>query len=247
MVGKTYQYSVHVTNTGQSPEAFFVDPRLNVAGKTAITTTLTLLNQNGSVDANDLSLPLGAGLSFPYYIVPTHTGVLQASINGSVPVTFDAEYFPGDPDVSPVVQQPGLTISQSGTSANLSLSELEVTPGLWLLNPDELGPYGPSGAPSASASESMSAVTQEFDPALSSSTGDMWSAFNGVTSSFAPVYVPAGQSATITVSVTPSAPVSSTVTGSLNIDDYTLGLDADPNGDELAAIPYSYQVVAPPS
>jgi hypothetical protein len=57
-----------------------------------------------------MSLPLAAGLTFPYYFVPSHTSQLQASLTGTVPVNFDMEYSRGDPDLSGV---------QSGDSASL--------------------------------------------------------------------------------------------------------------------------------
>ena len=228
--GTTYTYNVTVRNAGQSPEAFFADPRLHSQE------TLRLADLNGN--EADISLPLPAGPTFPYYFVPTQTSQLQASLTGTVPVDFDSSYFPGDPDVEGI---------QSGDSASLTLTEPEVSPGLWDLVPDETGPYPATGAPPATASASMSAVTRAFDPAVTSSTGDMWSYFNDVTSTFSPVYVPAGGSATITVQITPNGTPGSSESGTLFVDDATIaglyGLStALPNGDELAAIPYSYRV-----
>lgn len=90
------------------------------------------------------------------------------------------------------------------------------------------------------------ATTRAFDPAVTSSTGGLWSAFNGVTSGFAPVYGPAGGSATITVQIQPDGPVGSFQSGTLFVDDVTLaglsGVFDLPDGDELAAIPYGYRI-----
>jgi hypothetical protein len=233
--GKTYTYTVTVHNSGQSPEAYFVDPRLQSDE------TLPLLNINSNINASSMTLPLPAsingGYPFPYYFVPTETSQLQANLSGSVPVDFDTEYFPGDPDIEG---------TQSGDSASATISDPEVSPGLWLVNPDEIGPYPATGAPAATASASLSAVTRAFDPAVTSSTGDLWSAFNGVTSGFTPVYVAAGDSATITVDITPNGSAGSFHCGTLFVDDVTLaGLDGIydlPDGDELAAIPYGYRI-----
>jgi hypothetical protein len=233
--GKTYTYDVTVHNYGQSPEAYFVDPRLTS------TEGLQLVNANPDVNASKISLPEPSNISgnypFPYYFVPTQTSQLQESLTSSVPVGFDSEYFPGDPDVE------GVT---SGDSASATISEPEVSPGLWDLNATEVGPYPATGAPSATASASVTATTRAFDPAVSSTTGDLWSYYNGLTSSFTPVYVPAGGSATIPVTITPSGSAGSTVSGTLFVDDVTIagayiGFDL-PNGDELAAIPYSYTI-----
>jgi hypothetical protein len=234
--GHTYDYKVKVNNTGVAPETYFVDPRLN---KTA---TITLPDQNGS--ATGMTLPLPPGLSFPYYFVPTNTSQLKATLTGSVPVTFDLEYFPGDPDVSPAITEPGVTGSTSGDTSRLTLTEPQVSPGLWLLNPDEIGPFPSGGAPSATATATFKAVTQAFDTTVSSSTGDFWTSANGLSGSFTPMYVPAGDSTTITVAVTPTAAVGTIVKGTLYVDDFVIGSfgPALPTGDQLAALPYSYKV-----
>jgi hypothetical protein len=232
--GTAHTYTVTVHNSGQSPEAYFVDPRLGS------TESLPLVNLNTAVNAASMTLPRPSNVSgadpFPYYFVPTQTGQLQENLTGNLPVSFDSSYFPGDPDVE---------ATSSGDSASATITDPEVSPGLWLINPDEIGPYS-AAAPPGTASATVSAVTKAFDPAVTSSTGDLWSAFNGVTSGFTPVYVPAGGSATITVQITPNGTAGSTQSGTLYVDDVTLaglnGVFDLPNGDEVAAIPYSYRI-----
>ncbi|MGH9106328.1 MAG: S8 family peptidase [Acidimicrobiales bacterium] len=239
-------FDVKVTNTGVAPEAFFADPRLDQ------TATVALANQNPAVTATSFTMPLPAGLSFPYYLVPTHTSELSASVDrlsGAAPVTFDMEYFPGDPDVSPGQPAPNVTETSTATSATLDLAETpEVSPGLWLVNPDEQGPYPPGGALTDTASTVVSATTQAFDPAVTSDTDDFWQV-GFAASSF--LYLLPGQSGTIAVDITPTASPGSVVGGTLYVDDIVLASffssDALPDGDELAGIPYSYTVGAPPS
>ncbi|HEY2316358.1 MAG TPA: hypothetical protein VGH96_22315, partial [Streptosporangiaceae bacterium] len=119
----------------------------------------------------------------------------------------------------------------------------EVSPGLWTLNPSEIGPYTTTGAPTVTASATFKAVTKAFDPAVSSSTGDVWKAVEGMgTASF--VYIPAGGSRTITVHIKAGGAHGSTHSGILYVDDLTLagffvGFD-EPNTDEVIAIPYHY-------
>ena len=60
-------------NSGVAPEAYFVDPRLDK------TTTVTLPDLNPRNIADLLELPLGAGLSFPLYLVPTGTTQLNVT------------------------------------------------------------------------------------------------------------------------------------------------------------------------
>ncbi len=94
------------------------------------------------------------------------------------------------------------------------------------------------------ASSSFSAVTKKFDPAVSSSTGDLWSAFEGLSSTLSPVYIPAGGNATITVKIAATGAHGSKHSGTLYVDDLTIagfgGIFDLPNGDEITAIPYSY-------
>lgn len=158
---------------------------------------------------------------------------------------FDLEYFPGDPDVTPSISSQHVNGHVGPTSASLTLHQHgDVSPGLWLLNPSEVGPYGPSGQPSVSASADLTVITKAFDSTIDSSTGDFWSAYNGLTSDFAPVYVLPGDTATITVTISPTAVPGTHVRGTLYVGDFNLSqLSISlPNADDLAAIPYSYTV-----
>jgi hypothetical protein len=237
-------YQINIINTGVAPEAFFADARL--ANQTA---SVTLPNWNPSVNVGNLPIPLPPGTSFPYYVVPTHTSALQANVtrlSGTQPVTFDMSYFPGDPDVSPNQPAPGVTNTSSpdGSSAGLTLTEpSELSPGLWLINPDEFGPYPAGGANPDTANATLTAVTAAFDPAVTSNTDDLWQvgfAFSNF------LYLLPGQSGTIHVQVNPTASPGSIVSGTLYVDDITLAAfvpsNANPDGDELAAIPYEYTV-----
>jgi len=237
--GQSYTFDVTVRNTGLSTEAFFLDPRTNGSE------SVQLADQNGS--DQDMSLPLPPGLTFPIYVVPTDTSGIAASLTGTAPVTFDSGPFTGDPDLSPAVAAPGVTETQSGDTASLDFTTAgEVMPGFWYLNPSEIGPYPSTGAPSATASATFDAITRAFDPTVTPSTGDLWTAYNGLTSGFAPVYVEPGATATIPLTITPTAAPGTRVSGLINVDDTfqaneLLGT-ADTGGDELASLRFSYEV-----
>lgn len=240
--GQAASYTVKITNSGVAPEAFFVDPRLDQ------TATVTLPNQNPGVDSTKVGLPLAPGFTFPFYIVPTHTTQLSTTVtptNGTGPVTFDMSYFPGDPDISPALPQAGVTGSQTPAAAIATLTSAgpeELSPGLWNVLPSEVGPYPPTGAPAGTASVSVTAQTQAFDPTVTSNTDDFWQvgfAFSNF------LYLTPGQSGAITVNITPTAAPGTTVSGTLYVDDYVLAsyfAAPLPNGDELAGLPYSYKV-----
>jgi len=230
------RFEVRVENTGVAPEGFFVDPRLDNR-----TENLDLINQNPAVDASSFTIPLPAGVSYPVYFVPTHTRQLKAAVssaNGATPVTFDLSSGFNDPDLSPSVPSGRVTSSFGRGSASLTLSQdPQVSPGYWLLNPGEIGPYPRSGMKPDAASASLWAVTQAFDPAVTSSTGNLW---DGSLGDF--LYLRPGQSGTIEVNISPTGSPGTTVSGTLFIDDVTLGgySVASTDGDELAAVPYQY-------
>jgi hypothetical protein len=242
--GQETLFQVDVANSGVAPEAYFVDPRLDK------TTTMTLPDLDPRNIADLIELPLGAGLSFPLYLVPTGTTQLNATVQrlaGTGTVSFDMNHTIGDPDVSPVVTAGGVSSSTGTNTESVSLSSPEVSPGLWALNPEEAGPYPAGGAPKEVALATVTAVTQAFDPAVRSDTDDLWQA--GLTFSHFR-YLGPGQSVAVLIAIKPTAPVGSVVTGTLYIDDFTLDSflqtgDVLPNADEVAAVPYSYTVVAP--
>ena len=137
-----------------------------------------------------------------------------------------------------------MTATISPSSASLTLTgQPEVSPGLWLVNPDETGPYPAGGAPADTASTSLSAVTQAFDPTVGTDTDDFWQVGFAFTNF---LYLQPGQSGSISVAISPTAGPGTLVSGDLYIDDFALGsffaFQPLPNADELAAIPYTYKI-----
>jgi hypothetical protein len=90
----------------------------------------------------------------------------------------------------------------------------------------------------------MSAVTQEFDTSATSAPGDFWrfsvspAAAHASYSLFA---VNPGQTRTINLTVTPTAPAGTVVHGILYVDDFVDSLQFL-SGSQLAALPYAYKV-----
>ena len=138
--------------------------------------------------------------------------------------------------------------STNSASLDFSPGAGEVAPGLWLLNPSEIGPYRSGGASSETASANFDAVTQAFDPTVDPSTGDLWSFINnGFSGNFSPVYLAPGESAVIPLTITPNASPGTHVSGFVNLDDAFQFNAVSPlsvfgGGDELASMPFSYTV-----
>ncbi len=222
---------VTVTNNGAQAEDFFVDPRLDAS------TTLTLAPQFGTSDT--VALPAQTN---PFWLVPTETSAVQVTDSSSLPTMFDTGSNVGDPDIASSASGPGPLCSDS-SSASYTPSGGTVTSGVWYALPAECGPY-PAPAPAGTAVMNATVTAKAFDPAVTSSTGDIWLAATNPSASFSPIVINPGQSAVIDVTITPSGAAGTQVTGTLYVDDFIS--DVPPYGqiagDELIGLPYSYTI-----
>jgi hypothetical protein len=222
--GQPVTVPLTITNNGAQGEDFFVDPRLTSA------TTLTLAPFS---QASGLSLPLVVGS--PQWFMPTETTSVGVAATASLPVMFDYGPNQGDPDLA----------SNTGTSPSASYTSPggNLTAGFWFATPSEIGPY-PAGAPAGTVSMSMSATTKAFDPAVTSSTGDLELAAVNPATTFSPIVINPGQSATINVTITPSGASGMVIRGTLYVDDFLTNVPpyGQQGPDELAALPYTYTI-----
>jgi subtilisin family serine protease len=221
---------VKVTNNGTTPEAYFLDPRLNDQVKLDLaaqtTSTLTLPDLTGVV---------------PEYLVPSHTTALKATASSSASLFFDVTYPYGDPDV----------ISSTGKTATASYSASGIGAGDWTITPFLTGPFGAKAAKNVTARTSLTATTAGFDPTVSSPTGDLWLGGTNPATPFTPYVVNPGQSVSIPVTITPTGKAGSTVTGTLYLADSSFMstdlsfdevADYSAEGSDVAAFPYSYTI-----
>ena len=161
--GTTQTYHVNVTNSGNAPEAFFVDPRLNQ------NVTINLLDQNFPPDGRVHRAAAAPGTDIP---------VLRGALTDDAAA--GESHRLGTRDLRPPVlrgrprhhtrgePRVSTTGSIEGDSANVTLTEPEISSGFWLLDPEEIGPYPATGAPTVRASAILKAVTQAFDPSMTS-------------------------------------------------------------------------------
>jgi hypothetical protein len=221
---------VTVTNNGPEPEDFFIDPRLDTE------TTLTL----APLTASTIPLP---PTNEPEWIVPTETSGIQVSQTSSLPAMFDFGPFAGDPDTAST--NTGGTAGLCGDTATGSVSPPggTVSQGGWFALPSECGPY-PGPAPAGTATVTATVITRAFDPAVTSVTGDLWTTASTGTFTNSAVVIGPGQSATIDVTITPSAAAGTVVKGTLFVDDELAAIPpyGQISGDELSALPYEYKV-----
>ena len=220
---------VSVTNNGSQAEDFFVDARLD----TYENVSLAPFDQT-----TGLSLPLTVGS--PVWFVPSETSRLSVQASAPLPIMFDFGTVPGDPDLA----SSSSAACSTTPSASYSPPGGSVTPGFWFATPDECGPY-PAGAPAGTVSMAMSAQIKTFDPAITSSTGDIEIAALNPATTFSPVVINPGQTATINVTVTSSGPSGTVVTGNLYVDDFMTNVPpyGQEAGNEIAALPYAYTIL----
>ena len=227
--GQSVTYKITVHNTGAAPEDIFLDPRL---------TTVQSYALQPQDQVADVKLPMPAAADRPEWIVPTMTHSVSAYASSSVPVMFNFGPFPGDPDEA----------SSYGRAASalypLGKAVTPVTQGLWFAAPSELGPYSAQGAATTTVTTAMSAMTQGFDTSANPATGDFWRfavASLAASASYNLFVVNPGQTRTINLTVTPTAPSGTVMRGMLYIDDFADSLQFL-SGSQLVALPYAYTV-----
>ena len=155
--GKAVNVPVKVTNTGLVPLTYFADGRLNTTGD------IPLAELSGTPQPIDL--PVAPGIAPRWQVPPdvTHFNVAAVATTG---VNLDLFYTSGNPDVY---------AANVDNSATVNVDAPQVSPGLWASDIGQTGPFdGP--APHGTFTISASARGQLFDPAVSSTTGDIWAA-----------------------------------------------------------------------
>ncbi|HWC81985.1 MAG TPA: S8 family serine peptidase [Pseudonocardiaceae bacterium] len=213
--------SVTVTNTGSAGAYYFLDPRLT--GQTA--TTLTPVAGDSTIGLPEDK----SATSDPSWLVPPHTSGLTETVHASLPVDVDLLYGDGNPEV--------FAASSGGTDTVDTTHADQLAFGYWFTGIGEIGPFATDAQP-GTASIALAARTQPFDPAISSGTGDFWSRAAGGSAGDA-VFVPAGATVTIPVTITPNAARGTVVRGTIYVD--TMNNLAG-QGSEVTGIPYSYTV-----
>jgi hypothetical protein len=222
--------TVTVTNNSDTPEAYFLDPRLNAQVATKL----------AAQSVSSLTLP-NVDAIVPEFLVPSHTTALNAKVSSSAPLFFDFTYPYGDPDL----------ISTTGKTATGSYSSPDIGAGDWTITPFLVGPTGAKPAKNVTASVSMTATTAGFDRNATSPTGDLWLGSTNASETFTPYVVPPGQTISIPITITPKGNPGSTVNGTLYLSDSSF-ISPDlsfnevpqytPVASDVAAFPYSYTI-----
>jgi hypothetical protein len=212
--------TIHVSNTGNSPAMYSVDPRLNED------TTLSL----SSLFPTTGTLPIdSSSTSFPQFVVPPFSSRLDIAATSTVPINMSTSPNFGTPEIGAV---------SFNTDAVATLEAPDIPASVWSCPPTEIGPY--SGVqPTVSFACGASATTQAFDAGVQSTTGNIWSSLEGLTTTYAPLILNPGASGNITVTLTSTGDKGSTVSGFLAVETFNVN---SVSSDQVGRFSYRYQV-----
>jgi hypothetical protein len=234
--GKPVTVAVKITDTGAAPEDFFLDARLDA------TRTMKLAALPTTADA--VALPLT--VNYPSWLVPSLTSSLSVAQTSSLPAMFNVGSYAGDPDLGSSGPASGTSLCADSASVSYAPPDDSVTAGDWEAAPSECGPYPKGGAAAGTATITMRVRAKAFDAAMAPSTGDFWETAVNPDEFYDPVLIYPGQTAAVDVTITPSGPAGTLVTGRLYVDDL-MNVDGVPpyddvTADEVAVIPYQYRI-----
>jgi hypothetical protein len=230
--------SVTVTNNGYTPLYIGTDARTNTYQSMALP---ELTGLSGAQPFNT---------TYQYY-VPPMTKSVTATLNASIPASFDMGSYIGDPDVSPLVAAANVTSSSTSTSATSTYAPPGgVGSALWFVQPAPIGPFTTTPVdPSGTETVGFSIVAKGFDPAITSSSGDLVNDIMGTGYNAGPgVVVMPGQTVTIDVAINPVGTVGSVSSGTLSVGSFSLGfllpelVGTPPAISTMAVIPYKYKI-----
>jgi hypothetical protein len=235
--GKAVTVPVKVRNTGVEPIAVGVDAR------TSTTQTLQPVPIQGQTT---VQLPEVGSLA-PVYLVPPDTSKLSVATSSTVPAQVELQGSAAGIDVVGDLKaaQNGSTVSV----ATIGEKKGYVSKGIWFADVQEIGPFGPAGAPAGQSTYTSSMKTAGFDQSVTSSTGDPFdTAVDPTGTGGTPTIIQPGKTATIMVTITPSGKKGNVTTGHLNLVTVptlptgVTGLPQVGTGEVIALLPYSYKI-----
>lgn len=220
--GTTRTATVQVTNTGNSPEVYYIDPRRPYSSTYSL----------GFLTDNNGTLPITG--SVPQALVPPASSSFTMVANSPKRILMSSSPAFGRPEI----------LSTEGRTAVATLAAPDVPASEWSCGPTLIGPFA-STTNGTSFSCAAFATTKTIDDDVQATGGNLWDTATDPHSPnhFDPAQttvVPPGGTATIQVTFSPSAAeAGSVVSGYLEVQN----LNPDVFGsDQMVRIPYRYSV-----
>lgn len=234
--GTTVTRTVRVTNTGNAPMLVQTDARRGAAQQVQLAPQFAGSTLQLPQNVTDLS-------QLPAYLVPPDTSNLALTASTTSPAQVELSSPAGGIDVFGDLQ----TAKGGNTISTASVSETRGPVGLGYWSPyvQQIGPFGDSGAPSATSVLTATAVLKPFDPTVRTSTGDPFLVTVDPTAAPGrPLVIAPRSTATITVRVTPTGAKGKKVNGVLHLVTTPIGVANlfNTTGEVLATLPYQYTV-----
>jgi hypothetical protein len=217
--GSTATATIRVKNTGNQPEGFMVDARNNQQVQLPLT----------SLAPTTDPLPISNGNLIPQFLLPPYSPEAVIAASSTVPITLDTSPNFGTPDVE---------ADSIGNSAVALATASELPASAWSCAPAEQGPFETT-ATNTTFTCGAFAVTNEFAPDVNTSAGNLWSDVETGTTTYNPLVLDPGQSATIAVAISPTAAAGTRVRGFLTLETFNFNTLSS---DELVTFPYAYKV-----
>jgi hypothetical protein len=234
-VGVPASYDLKVTNPGVQPIFVGVDPRLEK------TVTLRAVPIQGQ---ETFALPPDPAEE-PVYQAPPDTQSLTVTAESTTPAQLElqgsAAGFDLFGDLSSAQQGSTLSVAKVSESGKGNY----ISRGIWFTNMQQIGPF-PEAAPAGESTLSASMRTFAFDPTVTSEPGDPYGNSVDPNAPIGPaVEIDPGQTATITVTITPTAKGSASGILNLvtvpNLPTGAGGLPFNGTGEVVATVPYKYK------
>ena len=219
--GGSVTAQISITNTGLEREAYMIDARRD---QPAVLPLTSLSPTTGD------PLPInGTTGIIPQFVVPPFSPAMAMAATSTVPITLDTSPNYGTPDVEAF---------SFGDAAVAFPTADELPASVWSCGPAERGPFTTT-AVSTTFSCGAFAITDAFASDVSTSAGNLWADFELGTSTYDPVILNPGQSATIMVTISPTDPAGTHVRGFLSLESFNFNTFSS---DEVASFPYAYTV-----
>lgn len=238
--------TVRITNTGPTPQTYFVDGRSNSQATYHLVARDVIGDAPDSSDpySRTVALPLASDDVVPAWLVPTQVSKLTVGASATDPIAFDL--MPLDsPTTLNAPNNPDTEAVTSGRSATAVHTAAEVGSTQWAAFPSPLGPVAAGGEPAGSVTMQAAVRARAFDDDVTSSSGDpLLGTVDAQAAAAHAITIPPGGHATITVHLTPHGAVGSRHSGTLFVD---VAQPFGPQGfstltEEIAALPYAYKV-----
>jgi subtilisin family serine protease len=238
--GSPETFVLAVTNPGVQPIYVGTDARLHR------TVTLQPVPIQGS---STITLPANPAQE-PIYNIPPNTSSLTVAAVSSTPAQLELQGSAAGIDVLGDLAdaQSGNLVSAASVGEAGGLDT--ITKGAWFTNMQQIGPFTDAGAPPGQTAFTASMRTLAFDNAVKSSTRDPYlnSVDPNVNGFGRPVRIAPGATANIAVTITPTAPINTNVSGVLNlvtVPNLAAGVNGLPvvtTGEVIARVQYAYRV-----